>query len=285
MTLRMRRRRRTRIMIALAIIVILGLFASAVYLIRAPFLRIQMVQVTGADPASQAEITAFVATQLSGNRHYFIPKNHVWEYARLDLGKSILAAFPRLSNAEPKLQSLTTLTVKVSERLPKALWCSMEATQVLLDNVSCQLLDQNGAAYSAAPEASSLVYVTYYGALDMSQTPPQFLTPQQFRTLGLLIDTLTEKAGAGPALNATVDSYGNVTLEFQNGFAVLFALDDAMNRSGVLLQRFGLALGSAPFSAHKLSEFEYLDLRFGDSLYFKLKTDASATGASTTRAQ
>ena len=34
-----------------------------------------------------------------------------------------------------------------------------------------------------------------------------------------------------------------------------------------------LALEAEPFKGHALSDFEYLDLRFGDRLYYKLKSE------------
>ena len=49
-------------------------------------------------------------------------------------------------------------------------------------------------------------------------------------------------------------------MRFVNGFVLKFALND---QAGDIFERFSLALDSAPFGAHQLSEFEYLDLRFG----------------------
>jgi len=49
---------------------------------------------------------------------------------------------------------------------------------------------------------------------------------------------------------------------------VRFAVADA---AGDTFERFSLALGAGPFLEHPLSDFAYLDLRFGDKLYYKLK--------------
>lgn len=281
MTLRARRRRRARLLAVLVLLVVCAVIGAVAYFVRAPFLRIQTIQVTGTDPASQAEIIAFVTAQLSGNYRYFIPRDHVWEYPRLNLRQSILTAFPRLADVEPKLQSFTALSIQVSERLPKALWCGEEGALAPPEGATCRYLDQHGAAYAPAATTSALAYMTYYGALDSSRLPPQFLTPQQYHALVVFIDALVGKAEAGPASSAVVDAYGNVTLHFQNGFELIFTLDDAFARAGVVLHRFGIALQSSPFEIHTLTDFEYLDLRFGDSLYYKLKGSA-AVGASTT---
>ena len=49
----------------------------------------------------------------------------------------------------------------------------------------------------------------------------------------------------------------------------MFALGDD---GGDVFDRFSLALQSDLFKKHALSDFDYLDLRFGDKLYYKLKT-------------
>jgi len=60
----------------------------------------------------------------------------------------------------------------------------------------------------------------------------------------------------------------DVSVRFANSFTLRFALSDA---GGDIFERFSLALTSEPMKAHKLSDFQYLDLRFGDKLYYKLK--------------
>jgi cell division septal protein FtsQ len=279
LTLRARRRRRRRILIALVILIAGAVIGGVVYLLRAPFLRIQTVQVTGADPQSTEEIRHFVEGELSGYYNYFLPKNHVWEYSRADLERRILVAFPRLQSAELKLQSSTALTITVSDRMLRALWCgeTPDAPQ------ACLSLDQNGAAFAPAEETSADAYVTYYGALSATTTPPQLLAPAQFHALSALIAALEQAADSGPAVRAAIDADGNVDLTMENGFMLKFTIMDALKRANILVTRLTIARSSAPFQAHKLNEFEYLDLRFGDSLYYKLKGAQEPVTASTTQ--
>lgn len=278
-TLRVRRRRRRRLLIALVVLAIVAVIGGVIYLLQAPFLRIQSVTVVGADPQSTAEIRAFVMGELSGFNNRIVPRNHVLEYSGRDMDQKILSAFPRLSSASSRLQSLTALSVTVSERLLKALWCGTTPAEP----ATCLSLDQSGAAFAPAEESSTDAFVTYYGALDASTTPPQLLPPAQFRALGMLIGAFQGEAGSGPATRATIDAEGNVSVEFQNGFSLKFTMADVVKRANILVTRLTIARSSAPFQARKLSEFEYLDLRFGDSLYYKLKGSGEPVSASTTQ--
>jgi hypothetical protein len=65
-----------------------------------------------------------------------------------------------------------------------------------------------------------------------------------------------------------------VRVSFINGFALLFSLDSA---GADVYQRFVLALGADAFQGHTLGDFEYLDLRFGDKLYYKLRDNQTPT--------
>jgi len=49
---------------------------------------------------------------------------------------------------------------------------------------------------------------------------------------------------------------------------VIFALSDS---GGDVYERFVLALTAEPFEGRSTGDFEYLDLRFGDRLYYKLR--------------
>jgi hypothetical protein len=279
--LRARRRKRARIIAVLVVLVVLALIAGFFYLMRAPFLRIQTVQVNGADAETEREIQQYVMGQLSGY-YGFMPKNHVWEYAKLDLEDGILSAFPRLASATPKLQSLTMLTVTVSGRLPYALWCGESASVI---SPSCQVVDQNGVAYGVATTTNSQPFVRYYGALDTGHVPAQFLTQKDFRSLAAATEALAQILNVGPVASAAVDHSGTVTMRFQDGFVILFKLSDAAGTTDALTEHLALALKSKPFKENKLSDFEYLDLRFGDSLYYKLNyVDAPSRTAATSSA-
>ena len=57
-------------------------------------------------------------------------------------------------------------------------------------------------------------------------------------------------------------------MRFADNFTLIFTLVD---QGGDVFERLTLALTSGPMAAHKLGDFQYLDLRFGDKLYYKLK--------------
>ena len=68
-------------------------------------------------------------------------------------------------------------------------------------------------------------------------------------------------------VSVVVDEHHDVYVRFENNFTLMFNLRD---NSGDVYERFVLAQTAEPFKNHNLSDFEYLDLRFGDRLYYKV---------------
>jgi hypothetical protein len=128
------------------------------------------------------------------------------------------------------------------------------------------LLDDSGVVYAPAASFSGDAYVSYYGPTS-SSTIKQFVMPEQFRAMTALVAAFAQSGKAG-APARVVASEGEVHLTFDNGFVIKYALAD---NGADVLERFSQALQADPFTKHPVTDFEYLDLRFGDKLYYKLK--------------
>lgn len=259
-----RRRRRRIIAISSAVFLVVLLFGGFAWLSQASFLRISTVQIFGAQTIASSTIAGDVRSQLEGDYLYVFPKNNILFYPKARIASSLLTALPTLASASVGADNFKTISVTVVERQPKALWCGELAS----NPAPCFLLDQNGLAYAASLNFSGDAYTKYYGALTGSTTPKQYVTPVEFHSLSALVDTIVASQQSESLTSVWVDENKDVHMTFASGFALLFTLDAD---GGDVYQRFTLALQSDPFKQHPLSDFEYLDLRFGDKLYYKLK--------------
>ncbi len=271
--LRLRKRRR-RVRIGLLLFVLILLVASAVvgaaYL---PALQVRAVAVSGAQTLSSSTIEAFVRDRLAGAYWHVFPKSNIFLYPKGRINSDLLAAYPVLASADVHASDFHTVAVDLVERAPRALWCPPEAGG---PPAQCLFLDENGVAYSEAPTFSEPVYTTYFGSTTPSTgsgqatdiLPKQFLSPADFQSLSALVDAIAQKIPDEKLASVNVNTDSDVSMGFADGFVLKFALHDA---GGDIFERFSLALTSDPLKSHKLSDFQYLDLRFGDKLYYKLK--------------
>lgn len=237
-----------------ALLLLLGLIVGLSYL---PFLQVRDVQVSGTKTLATSTLISYIQGQIAGRYLFVLPKRNIFIYPKRAIADGLLAQFPELRAADVHAGNFHTIAAEVVEREPKALWCQ---------GAQCYYMDQAGVVY--APAVAQDGYVVYRGRAEGESLPRQYLTEDTFESLFALADAVSQKLPDTPVKEVAVDAHSDAEATLGNGFVLRFALGDA---GGDVFERFSLALTSAPFAEHALGEFEYLDLRFGDKLYYRLK--------------
>ncbi|OGC88436.1 hypothetical protein A2419_01685 [Candidatus Adlerbacteria bacterium RIFOXYC1_FULL_48_26] len=242
--------------------VLVLLFLLSLWFANTSWLKITHVSVSGENVVPQASIEEVVQDGLVGKYAGLFSKANIFFYPKKSIEQDLHTLYPTLGTISIRALDFHTIAVTVSEREPSALWCPAA------DSTQCVLLDESGFAYAHAPEYSGNVYKTYLGALPDGPLPKQFLTPERFHSLSALVETFAKKIATTTVTTVAVDENNDVHIGTSDGYKILFALEE---NGGDVFQHFVLTLTAAPFTTHALSEFEYIDLRFGDKVYYKLK--------------
>jgi cell division septal protein FtsQ len=277
---RARRKRQRIIILSLLAAAVVLLFVGVVWLAHASFMRVSTVEVSGETTLNPASISSLVLSDLNGSYLYLFPRDNIFLYPKYKTQSDLLAQMPTIAKVTINAKDFHTLNVVVTERARKALWCGTGVAAA----GACFWLDQDGVAYAATSDldlsldAASSTYEHYYGALQGSD-PQQYLTVDQFHSLSALIDALAQNQPGNAIVSVEVDTSNDVRVTFANNFVLLFNLTSA---GADVYQRFQLALSSNAFAGHTLNDFEYLDLRFGDKLYYKLRNGVAASSTSAT---
>jgi len=261
LNLRERRLRRRRILVGLAALLLLlvfGLLAGATWL---PFVRIHAVTVEGHKMVSSEAVERLVWEEIRGGYAFVFAKSNIFLYPKRAIRQELLKRFPTLREARVRADTFQSLSVTLVERQPVALWCGLSAS-----SSGCSLMDEAGVVFAPAVMYSGDAYQKYYGPVTGEVLPQQFLDTAQFRALWALLDAIEKKQNLRAQTVEVVD--GDVQVQFSNAFVLMMPL--SLN-NGELFERFELALSADPFKTHALSDFAYLDLRFGDKLYYKLR--------------
>jgi cell division septal protein FtsQ len=254
------RARRKRMRARLALVSLGGLvllLAAVVGLSYLPFLQVRGVEVSGQKTLATSTIAGYIEGQIAGSYLLIIPKRNIFIYPKRAIADGLLKRFPELRAADVHAANFHTIAADVVEREQKALWCQGE---------QCYLMDQTGVVY--APAGAQEGFVLYRGHTEGESLPRQYLTPDRFESLFALVDAVSQKVPDSPVETVAVDAQLDAEATLRSGFVLKFALGDA---GGDVFERFVLALTSGPFLEHALGDFQYLDLRFGDKLYYKLK--------------
>ena len=258
------RKRRRRLVVLLQLSIAFTLVFGVLAIVsRLPHVRIAKIVIVGAEGASAELLKNTAVKNIEGSYALVFPKNNILLYPKEALIQNLYAEFPRLAEVDVYAENFRTLAINVRERVPKALWCGASPAA----RSPCLLMDEGGKAYEPSADFSGPVYVEYFGTSTGESLPQQYLTVEQFRPLSALVTALKDMQGQ-VVVSVVVDEHHDVYVRFENNFTLMFNLRD---NSGDVYERFVLAQTAEPFKNHNLSDFEYLDLRFGDRLYYKLK--------------
>lgn len=233
-----------------------------------PFVLSEVV-VSGTSVVDPGEIESFVRGELAGSSRLIFPRASKFLYPKGEIASDLLNAFPRLRVA--KLESRgSRLEVKVAERVPAYLWCrGMPGGE----RASCYFLDEEGFVFSDAPSFSGNAYFTFYGYFygyfdDAAPLRQWYVSRQDFAEIARL---LKAAADAGVAADAFVIEGSDYSLHLASGGSVRFRKDQDL---GVVADTIvALAEDTKLFSKKGASALEYVDLRFGNKIYYRLVGD------------
>ena len=264
------RRRRTRVLIALGILVLCGAVVYGVsWVSYLPQFNISGVSVVGASGMKVEPIKRLVEVVLDDGSYRILSRRNIFLYPRAELEKTI-ASLPPVKSVRVTRPSVfaTDIIITIEERPAFARWCTG------IQGEDCYLMDEGGFIYAPmgwAGTATSSTQYTFAGGLPArdggaTSTYPIGNSFVQAHLPGLLsLLTFLGQAGFTP-LGAQVDGQ-DILIQLQEGFLLKASFGADAN---TLVKNLELVLSSDVLKG-KTEELEYVDLRFGNRVYYKLK--------------
>jgi len=251
-----RRTRRRRLGIVFVILLLL-LLAAVVYGLWQSSVRIARVDVYGAD----ASLAAYAKDAIQGSYFGIIPRDSIFFFPASHIRTDILAAHLDIAAVSIFRSSLTSISMKMSERAPIARWCGLAPTAGV--DEYCYVFDASGFIFAAATTSIQAINTfALYAPLEGETLEPLRATiahterlPAAFdfaRQLDTLGSPVLQVSMRGDEVDDTLKSGTRVTYVLgneRNAFTALVSARDNLN----------LADGS----------IDYVDLRFDGKVYLK----------------
>lgn len=266
------RRRRTRVLFAL---LVMSLIAGGVYGISLvsylPQLSVQRIDVAGANDIRPELVRAFVETELSSDSFTFFSPSNIFLYPRTEIEAAIEEYFPRVENARISRESLlaNAITVSIEEREPFARWCSISRASFTEEQIElCYAIDTGGFIF-APVSTTTAAFATRYvfeGSLATTSSPVgQTYLSGTFAGVVTLLERLGQAGFSPERISAEGEQDFSVNLSQSFTIRASFGAD-----VGSLVRNLELVLSSEALRGEE-DELEYIDLRFGNRVYYKLK--------------
>lgn len=252
---------------ALATFVVLSAFGVRA-LSYLPRFSIDRIEIAGTQDVQPELVRSLVETKLESDSFAFLSPRNIFFYPRGAIEAALQEYVPRIESAQVSRESLlaTAISVTVKEREAFARWCTRGFTDSGGVTLECYAMDTTGFIF--APATSSVRFATSYvfeGAISDDSPIGETYLPGRFA--GVL--TLLERLGqAGISVEkVSLDGEQDFSVALSWGFEIRATFGTDV---GLLVKNLELVLASEALRG-KEGELEYIDLRFGNRVYYKLK--------------
>ena len=256
------------------LIIILGLsFAS-----RINRLNIYKIKVDGNRIIETKDIENVAKNEIEGHYLWLFPKTNFLFYPKNKILSELKTKYKRLKDISIDVSNLRTLNIKVSEYEGKYLYCGLliPTLRSNLNDNKCYFIDSDGYIFDEAPYFSGDVYFRFYGdaSINDKNPPGLYFMKDNFTKIIEFKNTL-EKINLKPTAFWIDDNRneGNFSLSGDTGIGphIIFKIDSDYQK---LAENLQAAISVKPLSSDiktKLSSLLYLDLRFGNKVYYKFQ--------------
>ncbi len=220
------------------------------------------VHVEGHKVLQESDVRAIAQKELTGSYAYLIPKASAFFYAKKSIENALLTTHKRIKNVSIQRSSLTSISIRITEREPVALWCTD-------DEVTCYFMDAAGYIFAESPTYSGSVYVLFKkGMMPETVVGSQYMPEDEFSLISFFIAQLERLSLVTRSFEATADEY---VLHLTGGGRILFVRGGNLDKVLLALET---TLLSESFKRHELTDLDYLDLRFSNKAVVKWKDAA-----------
>ena len=266
-TPKLREQRRNAIINLIA--VFLALIGAIILLLSQlsmlPAIMIQEIEVKGNDVLQDKILFDIAHDAIQGHHFNLFSKQNIFLYPKRNIEGRILSKHPRVKTVDVSFDTFSRITIDVRERKTYALYCTQS-------NAKCFVVDDEGVLFAQAPHFSSHSYFVYTTGLEVSLLRQTVLPAEEFVTFEAFKAALADIVPVQLAV-LEVEDENEYRVVLENGAGIVFDPGDGYEQ---ILQDLHSVLQSEEFQAdvgENLENLSYIDLRFGNKVFFKLKSE------------
>jgi hypothetical protein len=234
---------------------------GAILLVAILLLRLPYIQIASVEPK---EFEETVLSVMNGSYAYIIPKSNSFFYPKDEIVAAVASAHKEADNIRVSRKNFSTIEIIVAERAPAAIVCEGFREEDEIDE--CFFADTEGYVYGTSPGFSDGVYPRYYVSLGSATVSPgtYFLDSAVFKDLQRSIASVKDSGVV--TLGTLISGDGSYELYIKNpdqSTAVVYfdsrtPFEDTMSNLVTFLE-------------NKKESFNYINLRFGNNVFYSLK--------------
>lgn len=233
-----------------------ALIVGFVFLLRANFLQVKNWQVVGADTIPEESIKNIASNFISGNNFFIIPKSNILFLNGSKLSSVLLSDFGRIQKVEVNKDFFSrSVQLSVSERQADFLWCS--ATD------GCFFMTKDGFVFEKT-DSTATDKIIFSGLLNDDPLMKNFATPGKMQNYETFIGSLKD-VGIDVS-SVSIESLDRAVAKSNMGDIIFNPEETDLS---TVAQNVILIINNVKNKVPS-AQFNYIDARFGNKVYYKL---------------
>lgn len=245
-------------------ILITSLGVALVYALRLPFWKIQKIELSGLETLGQEEIKIQINESFKGQYAFFLPRNSFFLFSPTSLADVLKSEFPRIKTATVEKKFPDLLKISIKERQLFGVFCNTITTST--STSPCAYIDKTGFAYETAPNSSGSLFIKIKSDAPEARAGAK-IDPQLMNEILYLGGKLKKGADL-----ETIDyefyskNPRELKVKTSDGFKIIFMRDSDWEKT---IHALKTVLNQE--IKEKRQRLDYIDLRFGNKVFYKLR--------------
>ncbi|MFA5778457.1 MAG: hypothetical protein WC870_03170 [Candidatus Paceibacterota bacterium] len=281
------KKRRQKAILNKVLISLLGfsvIFILLAYISRFDNLNITEIQISGNKILETEILQTTVEQQISNKYLWLFPKTNILIYPKNAVKEELKEKFKRLKDVNLSIKNNKILEVSLTERIAKYTWCGtvmpaqVDPLQKNVDTQKCYFLDEDGYLFDEAPYFSGEVYFKFYGLTNLNDEgigAGFYFSEPNFKQLISFKNALESMELKPTSLyikeNDDIEIFLSRGKTLPTGPRIILKKDSDFDKVAENLQT---AITTEPLKSklkNKYSSLLYIDLRFGNKVYYKFQ--------------
>ena len=240
-----------------------------------PRWQITTIQVFGATIVSPDDIRTFVTQSISGDYYFAYARDNSLIFPKQEIEKALLVKFPRVQTSVASKVDSHTISIVVTERKPYALWCGEGFNAESYELVNCWFTDNTGYIFDQSPIFSEGTYLEVYGPLESGTTDNPIagkVSSARYVNADHLAQALRADVADTLRIILLPDGELEIVVRANASYPMLnkvtLKLKDEMVPTVIVKNLHAALKEEFPDGTPKTKKLKYIDLRFGNKIFF-----------------
>ncbi len=265
-----KKRNRRFIKLGFVLFLLLGLFALVVYGSHRKEVRITRAYLFGGVLLTEEEVEKKTLSFLSGSYFWLFPKNNTFLFPKSKLQDYLRENFKRIDTINIKKKGLTAISIEIKERKPYAVWCKGIAEKTEEEIEECFFMDQNSTIFAPAPNFSGDAYFKYYGVVSGENPIGKEYIASTTKFIDISDFVANVKSLSLKPLYIIDKGSNDFSMVLNGGGQIYFDTKESLYKTAQNLSALLKTEALMNLDKNNLP-VEYIDLRFGNKLFYKLR--------------